>query len=453
LYSEERIFHLLLAPQNVTAMGTEEGVVVTWDPPADNRELLGYGIKKIDPDFNEILFEGISGTEFVDEDVIFGEIYAYCVTAYYGAGEQSSYFENVVAGPPELSSPQNLNAEVELGIVNLEWDRPDDGNVILAKDSNGASTHFNGAYSFTAGVKYEPWDMLAYMDYELTGIGFIPTTSDLYRVKIYKADELTGEEVLGYEVDIDDAVPNQWYNVPLQNLYVFNMQSYFFITINALHGGSIMLDDSSAPVAQANLIYVDGEWVSLLDHFGIEHNWKIRIKLTEPDSIIPTKDKSLYPTLEGYQVFKNGTLLDEFSEYQQYYMDYPEPTTEYTYHVCAVYDMGVSEPSNSYVYNPVSNDDPGLALTFNLDQNYPNPFNPSTRIDFSIAQDDFVSIGIYNLKGQRVKSLVKGSLKAGTHSVTWNGTDDKGSKVSSGIYFYRLESSKYTQTRKMLLKK
>ncbi len=453
LYSEERIFHLLRAPRNVVALGTDEGVVVTWDSPADTRELLGYRIKKIDPDFNDILFDDINGTEFADEDVIFGEIYTYYAIAVYDAGEKSSYGATVIAGPPELISPQNLTAEVDMGIVNLLWDRPDDGNVILAKDSNGISSHFNGAYSFTAGVKYEPWDMIAYMDYELTGIGFIPTTSDLYRVKIYKADEMTGEQILGFEVDIEDAVPNQWYHVPLHNLYVFNMQSFFFVTINALHGGSIMLDDSSAPVNLANLIYVNGEWVSLLDHFGIEHNWKIRIKLTEPDNIIPTREKSLYPTLEGYQVFRNGTLLDEFSEYQQYYMDYPEPTSEYSYHICAVYDMGVSEPSNSFVYNPVSNDDPGLDLSFNLAQNYPNPFNPVTQINFSIPHSEHVELGIYNLKGQKVKTLINDQVEAGSHSVIWQGTDDNGTKVSSGIYFYRLKSSKNMQIKKMILSK
>ena len=453
LYSPPRIFHLLRAPQNLAAIGTEQGVLVSWEAPTDDRELLGYRIIKIDPDFNEISIDVFNATQFVDEDVIFGEIYMYYAVAVYEAGEKSSYSVNVIAGPPDLMSPQNLRADLDMGIVKLEWDRPIDGNVILAKDDSSISTYFAGAYSFTAGVKYEPWDMLAYMDYELTGIGFIPTTSDLYRLKIYRSDEITGEEILAYETDIEDAVPNQWYNLPVRNLYVFGMQSYFFITINALHGGSIMMDNALEPVNQANLIYVDGEWVSLQDQFGIEHNWKIRIKLTEPDNIIPISRRSLYPTLEGYHVYRNGVLLDEISEYQQYYLDYPEPTTEYTYHVCAVYDMGVSEPSNSIVYNPVSNDDPGLALSFNLAQNYPNPFNPNTRIDFSIAKDDHVQIGVYNLKGQRVKSLINGHLKAGTHSVTWNGTDDKGTKVSSGIYFYRWESSKQTHTRKMILTK
>jgi flagellar hook assembly protein FlgD len=88
-----------------------------------------------------------------------------------------------------------------------------------------------------------------------------------------------------------------------------------------------------------------------------------------------------------------------------------------------------------------------------LQQNYPNPFNPSTLISFSISQTDYVKLQVYNVKGQLVKTLISDMLDAGRHSITWYGDNDKGSAVSSGIYFYRLECSSHSQTKKMLLMK
>ncbi len=91
--------------------------------------------------------------------------------------------------------------------------------------------------------------------------------------------------------------------------------------------------------------------------------------------------------------------------------------------------------------------------TTQLNSNYPNPFNPSTIISFDNAKDSNVKIDIFNVKGQKVKTLVNDHFKAGSHNVEWNGTDDNGKNVSSGIYFYNMKSGKYTATRKMILMK
>lgn len=88
---------------------------------------------------------------------------------------------------------------------------------------------------------------------------------------------------------------------------------------------------------------------------------------------------------------------------------------------------------------------------FLLHQNYPNPFNPSTKIEFSLPERAGVRLDIYNIRGERVKRLVDETLPSGHWSITWNGEDDKGSQVASGIYFYRLKTLHYTQTRKMVL--
>ncbi len=88
-----------------------------------------------------------------------------------------------------------------------------------------------------------------------------------------------------------------------------------------------------------------------------------------------------------------------------------------------------------------------------LDQNRPNPFNPTTEISFRIAGQLPVSLKIYDVAGRLVRTMVDGPQDAGVYSVTWNGIDNSGATVSTGVYFYRLSAGKYTETRRMVLLK
>ncbi len=86
--------------------------------------------------------------------------------------------------------------------------------------------------------------------------------------------------------------------------------------------------------------------------------------------------------------------------------------------------------------------------------NYPNPFNPTTTISFSIFKESIIDLSIFNIKGHKIKSVVKRSFEAGNHSVIWNGDDDSGNSVSSGIYFYKLNvNGKTKAVRRCLLLK
>jgi len=88
---------------------------------------------------------------------------------------------------------------------------------------------------------------------------------------------------------------------------------------------------------------------------------------------------------------------------------------------------------------------------FTLHQNYPNPFNSSTAIEYQLSNVDRIRLTIFDLTGRQVKNLVDGVRKAGTHRVEWDGRDDRGGQVASGIYFYSLRSSSAHITRKMVL--
>lgn len=122
----------------------------------------------------------------------------------------------------------------------------------------------------------------------------------------------------------------------------------------------------------------------------------------------------------------------------------------------------IQDPSNKYIYDgfclklsdlqPTSNNDVVVNKdAMKLHSNYPNPFNPNTTIKFELAKTENVSLDIFNVKGQKVKTLVNGVRNQGQHSITWDGKDNNGKSATSGMYFYKLTNGKETMTKKMVL--
>ena len=89
-----------------------------------------------------------------------------------------------------------------------------------------------------------------------------------------------------------------------------------------------------------------------------------------------------------------------------------------------------------------------VPATYALEQNYPNPFNPTTRINFQLPENNFISLKIYDIRGNLVTSLISGVMEAGYHSVYWDA-----SGVASGVYFYRITSGSFVSSKKMILMK
>lgn len=89
-----------------------------------------------------------------------------------------------------------------------------------------------------------------------------------------------------------------------------------------------------------------------------------------------------------------------------------------------------------------------IPVKYSLNQNYPNPFNPTTRIEFNIPKDEYVTLNIYDILGNKVKTIVDGMHKAGQYNVMVDGTN-----LASGIYFYTLRTDNYAETKKMTLLK
>ena len=122
------------------------------------------------------------------------------------------------------------------------------------------------------------------------------------------------------------------------------------------------------------------------------------------------------------------------------------------YRSCYPYSFGKSSPPDEG-QEPLADKSNLISDQFSLSQNYPNPFNPETEICYNISQVCHVKLTIYNMLGQKVKVLVNEQQMAGLKTVHWNGKDQDGDKVSSGIYFYRLQAGEYNEVRKMILMK
>ncbi|MDY6915008.1 MAG: T9SS type A sorting domain-containing protein, partial [Candidatus Cloacimonadota bacterium] len=100
---------------------------------------------------------------------------------------------------------------------------------------------------------------------------------------------------------------------------------------------------------------------------------------------------------------------------------------------------------------PTSNQSTPDISDFISTHNYPNPFNPITTIKFDIPQKTNVKVTVFNVKGEKVTTLVNSELNSGSHSVIWNGKDRNNNSVASGVYFYQVKTANSTAVRKIMM--
>jgi hypothetical protein len=111
--------------------------------------------------------------------------------------------------------------------------------------------------------------------------------------------------------------------------------------------------------------------------------------------------------------------------------------------------FGTAPPPPPFVFDPKLSE--MLPAQSRLSYNYPNPFNPETVIRYTLPQAGFTQVIVYNNLGQRISILIDQEQQAGVHEVRWDGRDDQGNAVGSGVYFYRIVTNGFTETKKMLL--
>lgn len=143
---------------------------------------------------------------------------------------------------------------------------------------------------------------------------------------------------------------------------------------------------------------------------------------------------------------------DEFRQYS--FLDETVSGTDVVYYYLRQVDLnGTATRSNviEIALAPTGVLEQTLPLATALNQNYPNPFNPETTIRFDLATEASVSLRVYDISGQVVRTLVQGSLPAGSYTELWDGRNASGVRVGSGIYFYELRAGSYSSMKKMTL--
>jgi hypothetical protein len=181
-----------------------------------------------------------------------------------------------------------------------------------------------------------------------------------------------------------------------------------------------------------------------------------------------TWDFVSHPNIMGYDIYRsrwqNGvyTKLNTLPIFDNSYTDSSVPDTlSYWYYVTALYvgpgwtaQSLASTKESGRILSPVGVSEEALIpREFFLSQNYPNPFNPTTSISYGLPTDSHVKIEVFNLLGQRVRTLVDEVQKAGYKRLVWDGRDGQGKAVASGMYLYRLRTDDNQATKKMMMLK
>lgn len=169
------------------------------------------------------------------------------------------------------------------------------------------------------------------------------------------------------------------------------------------------------------------------------------------------------PTTSGWHKMKVTAIGNQF---WFYYDDQELPGCPYTDNTYSsgqigtyVWDFALS-PIYLYVddilvetVSAIDDQQPGVIADYTLHQNFPNPFNPSTTISFDLAGRETVQLSIFNSLGQKIKTLANGDFSAGSHQLQWDGRDEAGQVAPAGVYYYRLQTGSFQDTKKMLLVK
>jgi len=452
-------------PQNLTAVSNATSVVLSWQNPAGNMQ-SGF---KVYRNGNALTPNPITTLNYTDTSLSTGMMFEYYVTAVYANGESSP--SNSVNGEL-LAPPTMLTAEVSNQNITLTWVSPFLVNraksmtrdlqgfkiyrnsSLLTTINNPAATTYTdanlepGTYSYAVSAVYTLGESpqagpvsgtVAYIfpaPSQLTAIGNLtnivliwhrptPLLTNLSGYRIYRDGLAMGHGLVTDTTYTDTSIAN---NVTY---------SYYVVAVYTNPNG---VSEPSNTVTATG-----GE--ALVPPVNLQGT-------VSQDSVFLTWQAPGRPLL-GYKVYRNGnvavTLTDPAAAS---YVDTGLPNGLYVYYVTALYTMGESAPSNAVTVtvNVTAAENTVIPITKTaLRGNYPNPFRTETKITFDLAKTGSCTLEIYNLAGQKIRTLVCSKSLSGRQTVTWKGDDEQGNKVAGGIYFCRLTSGNVVSVQKLIL--
>ncbi|MEE9554043.1 MAG: FlgD immunoglobulin-like domain containing protein [candidate division Zixibacteria bacterium] len=261
------------------------------------------------------------------------------------------------------------------------------------------------------------------------------------------------DQFLHMSCDIDDLLSAPgWDTWPPENGFIITGAATFTITFT-----TPVFNDFTYPSA----FIPETQYLQTTENSAPQIEWEISpmpeefidayVTYSDPDNNLPV-EKTFY--FDG-QPHEMGTYDRDYTDMAHFEDQIDWPGGDWhTYYFRFSDGAEVVETELDSVYlSPIAVDDNPVPSRFALIQNYPNPFNAETSIRFDIAKPSHVNLSIHDISGGIVATLEDSYLQAGSHSITWDGRNSAGQTVSSGVYFYKLNSEGYTDTRRMLLLK
>jgi hypothetical protein len=431
--------------------------IYAWDK--DGNMLTGFPAGPTDAIYTQIGIVDITGDGNVNL-IISSNLFAYGYDCYNHDGTHND----------DWPLPCGTGWDsVTMQITPVFGDFTGDGNIEMAGAATGITSWIVELYLWSTGVEFN--EELAYMIINGCNIRhdgvFAPSTDtpsividpQSFDFTLYKNDTISTDLTISNEgtVDVDFALETDedWIEalpmagtVPAGEIFTIDIDISAAGLEPDIYNGDIVINYDSesiiVPVTLEVLPLPMPTDLAINNETGL-FSWE------EPDY-----DPSL--ELTEYEVYLDSVLVvvTEDTEYQYEGLIGGQ---EYVAGVVAVYNLGNSEMATiNFNFIGVAVNDP-LVIVTELEGNYPNPFNPETTISFSVAQNyrygsdgsPFVTLEIFNIRGEKVKTLINEKLPAGNHQIIWNGKDDNNKSVSSGIYFYKMNTDEYSAIKRLIL--
>ncbi len=401
----------------------------------------------------------------------------------------------------------NLQAVEVSSLVALSWTSPGPipaGWVRWDSGLNDDSIGTGGAAEFTIASRWPLENLFDFVGQSLYAVEFWPAqAAATYTIRVWTGGSPTNPGTLATEQVVTTPTIDAFNVVVLDNPVAIPLgeELWFGVHVNTTTGYPAGCDAGPAHDGLGNMMYFQGAWTTLLALAPtLNYDWNLggyigysapavrsmqQVAFEKPvirsgDGNLSTSGvRSLFNnvshnlprddrSLQGFKVWRLNqgqeeneqawTLLTPDMITSTTYSDTgwdQVPTGNYKWAVKALYTNDVISPAtlSNAIYHTDIEGETVLPLVTALAGNYPNPFNPETVISYSVKNSTPVVLDIYNTRGQRIKTLVNETKASGNYTVKWDGTDENGQKVSSGVYFYKMNAGKYSSSKKMILMK